>query len=249
MSGGADQEREPELRDAVSAAVRKSAVGQVIGSEDVPLGQSIITSIGGVRGLIESILPSFVFLIVFLVTTDRVPDQQRLLLSTLIPVGVALVFIAVRVLQKVVLTPAITGAVGVAITAALAIFTNRAENNFIPGIVINGVFLLAMLASLVVRRPLIGVFAGILLGERAADWREQRRPRRVLTAATWIWVALFGIRLAVELPLYLMGEAAALALAKLILGVPFYAVVLWATWLLVRSVYPPKDVVEPAATA
>ena len=249
MSGEADQEREPELRDAVSAAVRKSAVGQVIGSEDVPLGQSIITSIGGVRGLIESILPSFVFLVVFLVTTDRVPDQQRLLLSTLIPVGVALVFIAVRVLQKVVLTPAITGAVGVAITAALAIFTNRAENNFIPGIVINGVFLLAMLASLVVRRPLIGVFAGILLGERASDWREQRRPRRVLTAATWIWVALFGIRLAVELPLYLMAEAAALALAKLILGVPFYAVVLWATWLLVRSVYPPKDVVEPAATA
>ena len=43
--------------------------------------------------------------------------------------------------------------------------------------------------------------------------------------------------LAVELPLYFTDQTSALATAKLLLGVPLYAIVLWITWLLVRSVW------------
>lgn len=227
-------DEQPNLNEALAKAVRKSSLSSVA-STDMPSGAAIIASIGGVRGMVESILPSFVFLVVFLITKD-------VLLSALIPVGVAVLFIVIRVATKLPIAPAVTGAVGVGITAALAIITGRAENNFVVGILTNAAYLLAMLVSLLLRRPLIGVIVGLLMGERAANWRQEPRRYRVLTLVTWIWVALFGIRLVIEVPLYLASNVAGLAVAKLILGVPLYAVVLWVTWLLVRSLFPPESV-------
>lgn len=232
-------DEQPNLNEALANAVRKSSISNVASSE-MPTGAAIVASIGGVRGLIESILPSFVFLVVYLIT-------KNVLLSALIPVGVAVLFIIIRVLTKLPIGPAVTGAVGVGITAALAIVTGRAENNFVLGILTNAAYLLAMLVSLVARRPLIGLIVGLLMGERAANWRQEPRQYRVLTLVTWVWVALFGIRLVIEVPLYLAGNVAGLAVAKLILGVPFYAVVLWVTWLLVRSIYPPADAEDEGA--
>lgn len=232
--------REQEATEAFEAAVKKSNLGKV-STDEAPTGTAILTAIGGVRGLAESILPSFAFLVVFLATEGRLPDQQQLLWAALVPLGIAAVFIAIRIVQKAPVTPAITGAVGVGITAFLAIATNNANNNFVPGMLLNAALLIAMLVSLIIRRPIIGYVVAALLGDRAAGWREKRRARRILTSATWLWVALFGIRLAVEVPLYLAGETAALGTAKLILGVPFYAVVLWITWIIVRSLYPPAE--------
>jgi len=225
-------EQEPSpLDDALGAAARKSALGRVAASETLN-GQAILAAIGGVRGLIESILPSFVFLVVFLITKD-------VLLSSLIPLGVAIVFIIVRAATRLPVTPAITGAVGVAITAVLAISTNRAENNFILGIWLNVAYLAAMIVSIAARRPIIGLIVGLLLGDQAANWREVPRERRMLTLLTWLWAGMFALRLVVQVPLYLAANAAGLGVSKLILGVPLYAVVLWITWLLVRSIYPP----------
>lgn len=244
-------EQEPSINDALSAAAKKTRLS-VVASDDVPTGTAILAAIGGVRGLAESIVPSFAFLILFLLT-------QNVMLSALVPVGVALIFIVIRAATKVPLSPAITGAVGVGITAALAVITQRGENNFVLGIGINIAFFVAMAVSLIARRPLIGTFVALLLGERAQNWRREPRRYRVLTLATWFWVALFGIRLLVELPLYLTAIAAAadsptaiaatsaLGIAKLILGVPFYALVLWLTWLLVRSVFPPEAVESEGA--
>lgn len=240
-------DNEPDVGEAFEAAVKKSNLGKV-SADEAPTGTAILTAIGGVRGLVESILPSFAFLVVFLATEGRLPDQQQLLAAALVPLGLAAVFVVIRIVQKAPVTPAITGAVGVGITAFLAIATNNANNNFVPGMLLNAGLLTAMLVSLVLRRPIIGFVVAALLGERAAGWREKRRARRVLTSATWLWVALFGIRLAVEVPLYFAGETAALSTAKLILGVPFYALVLWITWIIVRSLYPPAEKAAPAET-
>jgi len=220
------------VNDALSAAARNTGLGKVT-TADTLTGPAILAAIGGVRGLIESVLPSFVFLVVFLITKD-------VWLSSVIPFAVAVVFIIVRAATKKPVSPAITGAVGVGITALIAVATGRAENNFILGIWLNVAYLAAMVISIVARRPLIGVIVGLLLGEQAANWRETARERRMLTLLTWIWAGMFALRLVVEVPLYLAANAAALAVAKLILGVPLYAVVLWITWLIVRSVYPPR---------
>lgn len=243
-------EQEPSaLDDAMGAAARKSALGRVAASETLN-GQAVIAAIGGVRGLIESILPSFVFLVVYLVTADRVPERERLIVSVVVPLAIAVIFIVVRYATKLPVSPAVTGAVGVAITGVLAITTGRAENNFILGIWLNAAYLAAMIISIVARRPIIGIVVGLLLGDQAAKWREVARERRMLTLLTWLWAGMFALRLVVEVPLYAAANTAGLGVAKLILGVPLYAVVLWVTWLFVRSIYPPKKtetVVEDAA--
>lgn len=234
-SDGADAGRaEPlslhaQLRDAVARA----GIAQVAPGE-APSGAALLTAVGGVRGLAESILPGFAFLIVYTVTAQLVP-------SVVIPVVVALVFVAVRVAQRQSLATALVGIVGVVVSAGLALFTGKAESNFLPGIVINAVCLAVVLGTLIVRRPLIGLVVGLLLPAddhpEQGGWRADPVKRRVLTVATWLWAGLFALRLAIEIPLYLTAQVELLAAIKLITGVPLYAAVLWVTWLLGRTVF------------
>jgi hypothetical protein len=222
------QEQRPSFTRAIGDAVRRTGIGQVAPGE-VPTAGSLLSAIGGVRGLIESILPGLGFLVLYSVT-------RNLLLSVLVPVAISLVFVVIRLVGRTPLTQAFAGVAGIAISAVLALVTGKPEDNFLPGIVINCVSLVVLLISIVARWPLIGVIVGFLTNEGSA-WRGNRTRRRVLYIATWLWCGLFALRLAVEVPLYLSREVEWLAGTKLLLGVPLYAAFIWITWLLVRVVY------------
>lgn len=225
---GQSEQQVPSFAEAFAAAARRSAVAGVAPGER-PTGQALLAAIGGVRGLIESVLPGFAFLIVYTLTQD-------LWLSVLIPVAVGAVFIIVRVLMKSPVMPAVTGLIGIAVAAALALLTGNVNDNFVPGLITNAVFLVGLLVSILVRWPLIGVIAGFITGEGSA-WRQDRRTLRVAYLATGLWVGMFALRLAVQGPLYLAEATQALAATKLIMGLPLYAAVLWVTWLLMRGAY------------
>ena len=126
-----------------------------------------------------------------------------------------------------------------------AALQGRAVNNFVPGILINTVGFIVMLVSILVRWPLVGLVVGLLFGD-VEGWRKDAAKRRILTIATWFWVALFGIRLAIEVPLYFADDVTALGVVRLITSVPLYAVCLWDTWLLVRGVYAGESAPEGA---
>jgi len=223
-----NKEPEPGFREAFADAMRKTGLGQVAPGE-VPTGRSLLKAVGGLRGLVESILPGLAFLVLY-ATTKNLP------LSVLVPVALAVLFVVTRLLTRTPVTQAFAGIVGIAISAILALISGRAEANFIPGIVINTLSLAVLLISILVRWPLIGVIVGFLTNE-TSQWRAQKAKRRVLYLTTWLWAGLFALRLAVEVPLYLAHEAEWLAGVKLLLGVPLYAGMLWVTWLLVRAVY------------
>ncbi len=225
-------EQPPSLREGLQAAARRSGFGKVTPGE-VPTGLDLLAAMGGVRGLVESILPGFAFLIVYTIT-------QQLLPSVLIPVAMAGLFLVIRLVMRSPWTPTIAGIVGIGLSAGLALLTGRAEDNFVPGFITNAVFLVALLASFAARWPLIGVIASLITGEGSA-WRDDRAKMRVAVIATALWCALFAVRLGVELPLYFTGATQALAALKLVLGVPFYAAMLWVTWLLTRTVYSSDD--------
>lgn len=226
---GSEPEAEPtDLRSAFSAAARRAGIGQVAPGE-APSARALLAAVGGVRGLIESILPGLTFLVVYTIT-------QQLLPSVLIPLVVALGFVLVRAVTRSPVMTAVAGVLGIAVCGALALLTGRAEDNFVPGFFINGISITVLLISLAVRWPLIGVIVGILTGEGGA-WREDRAKRRVMTVATVLWVGMFALRLAVQVPLYFAGATEWLAGTKLLMGVPLYAGLLWVTWLLVRAVY------------
>jgi hypothetical protein len=227
-----DGERTPDdslsLKDALSAAARKAGIGQVTPGE-MPTAASLLRAIGGVRGLVEAIAPGAIFLVVYTVTNDVVP-------SVLVPVAVGVVFVIARALARTTMTSAIAGLIGIAISAAFALMTGRAADNFVPGLVVNVASLMVLLVSLAVRWPLIGLIVGLLTGE-GVDWRGDDAKRRVLTVVTWFWAGLFALRLAVQVPLYFANVPEWQAAAKLLMGVPLYAALLWVSWLMVRAVY------------
>ena len=225
------EEAQPTFRDALSAAARNSGLGKVKPGE-TPTAGALLAAIGGVRGLIESILPGLGFLITYTVT-------QSLLPSVLAPLALAVVFIVVRIVMRQPVTTAIAGALGVGISAALALFTGNANDNFVPGFVINTVVLLIMVVSLIARRPFVGVIVGLLLNDD--DWRKDPAKLRVAAIATILWAGLSALRLAVQVPIYFADIPGALAATKLVMGVPLYAALLWVTWLLVRTAWRARE--------
>lgn len=229
---------EPSFSEALAAAAGLSGLGQVAPGE-APSARALLAAMGGVRGLIESIVPGLGFLIVYTAT-------QELLPSVLVPLGVAVLFVVARVVQRQPVTTALAGVLGVGISAGLALISGNAANNFVPGFFINAGTTVVMVVSMIARWPLVGLIVGYLTGD-PAEWRDDRAKFRVAMIATGLWAALSALRLAVQLPLWSLGLTQALAATKLVMGVPLYAGLLWVTWLLVRTAWTPKADAAPTS--
>ena len=189
---------------------------------------------GGWRGVAESVLPGLAFVILYTVS------GQNLVLSLAGSVGLAVVFTVIRLLQRSPAGAAFGGLIAAGVAAALALFTGRGEDNFVPGLITNAAYGTAFLISALVGWSLIGLAVGFLMNEGTA-WRKDRRKRRVFFWLAIAWAALFFVRLAVQYPLYLAGEVATLGTLKLIMGLPLFAPLVAVTWLAVRAIYPRRD--------
>jgi hypothetical protein len=187
-------------------------------------------AIGGWRGIIDSGLPTLVFVVTYLVTSNN------LSIAVFTALGAGLVVVAYRLIRRQPLRQVLAGFAGVAISAAFAKFTGRAENYFIPGFLQNLAYGSAFLISIVVRWPLLGVGMGFLSGQRTA-WRRDARLRHVYSAASWIWVGLFFGRLLVQVPLYLSNEIAVLGVLKVVMGIPLYIAAAWFTYRILAPVW------------
>jgi hypothetical protein len=206
-------------------SVSKSALASLVANEKLT-GANLFSAIGGTRGVVESTAPGFLFLVVFTVTGDLFP-------SVIAPVIVAIAILLTRLVQRLPVLPAVSGGIGIALSAGFALWTGRAEDNFVGGFIINAVSMTVMLVSILIRRPLIGFITTMLVSDNPA--RSSPIVRRAAYIATVAWACFFGLRLAVQLPLYLAQATAALAATKLLMGVPLYAALLWVTWLMMRS--------------
>jgi len=228
---------DPDFREAMAQAMRRSGLGRVA-PDQPPSAATLLAAMGGVRGIVESILPGLLFLVTYTIT-------RNLWWSVAAPVAIAVVFVVIRLVSRQAVTTAIAGLLGFVISAVIAILTGRPENNFVPGFFINAGILLITVVTLAIRRPLIGLVASLLLSD--PEWRSDRAQLRVAYIATWLWVGLAVIRLGVELPLYFAGATSALAAARLVTGVPLYALSLWLTWLVMRTAWTAPERVEDDA--
>ena len=225
-------EPEQSASDIVGAALGGAARRAGLDPSESDATHKVVWSaMGGWRGILESVLPSLAFVILF---TLR---PEPLILPLGVSVGLAAVFTVVRLLQKSPPSAAIGGLVAAAAAAALALWTGRGEDNFVPGLITNAVYGTGMLVSALIGWSLIGLAVGFLMGEGTA-WRSDRRKRRAFLWLGIAWAALFFARLAVQLPLYLAGDVTALGTLKLIMGLPLFAPLIAVTWLVVRALYP-----------
>jgi hypothetical protein len=220
---------------SLAEAAERSGLGRIARDESLTPAD-LVGALGGVRGLAEAILPGLVFLVVYTFT-------RELVWALAASVGLAIVFTVARLATRSRPTQAIAGLVGVAASAALALWTGRAEDNYVIGFYTNAVYAIGILVSLLVRWPIVGLVVGFLMGDGTA-WRHRKRTYRAMQFLTLVWLGLFVARLVVQLPFYFAGNVEALGATRLLMGVPLYALLLVFSWLVVRVVYPAKRSAE-----
>ena len=187
-------------------------------------------AIGGWRGIIDSGVPTLMFVFAYLVTS------QNLTASVIAAVVAGFVIAIWRLFRRESLTQIGVGFLGLLISAGFAQFTGKAGDFYLPGLLTNLAYGAVFLISVIVRWPLIGVFLGFFTGQGTA-WRKNPDQRRVLAAASWIWVAVFFGRLAVQAPLYFADAVTALGIFKVVMGWPLFLAAAYFTYRVLEPTY------------
>ncbi len=184
-------------------------------------------AIGGWRGLIDSALPSMLFIVIFVFQKNL----NNALIASLALGGVLLV---IRLIERKSLTQVFSGFLGLSISVFLTWRTKDASNFFLTGIVTNGIYGFFLLISVLIRKPLVGYLVGSLVGD-TTGWLKHPLLVRAYTTVTWLWVAVFGLRLLVQIPLYLNDSIALLGSVKIFMGWPLYLFAVWLTYQIVQT--------------
>lgn len=216
------------MAESEAAGQRQPSLSQVFAEQF-----SFERAIGGPRGMVEAVAPMTLFSVVY----GLGAGMQLSLVAALVP---ALGFALWRIVARQPVTHAVSGLLGIALGAWLALRTGRAENFVVPSLVKNSVQAVVFGGSALTRWPLVGVVLGFVRGE-GLRWTAERERARAYRRATWVWCAMFVVRLAVQVPLWLAGAVAALGFANVLLGLPLFGVVLWLTWALVRDHHDRAD--------
>lgn len=220
-----EPEHHDPRRDAVAAAAHAPTAGAAFSE-----------ALGGPLGIVESALPAAAFVLAY--TVGRMAPTD----AALVAVAIGALMAASRLARRQTLQFALSGLFGIAIAAFVVSRTGKAEDFFLPGLLVNGAYVVALVVSIVVRWPIAGVALGVVTGT-GSSWRADPAHVRLYARVTAVWAVVFGSRLAVQLPLYLAGAVVALGIARVAMGLPLMAVAMWLSWLLLRH----QRMLPPAA--
>ena len=180
-------------------------------------------ALGGWAGVIDSGLPFMVFTIAYLF-----PDRN-LQVTLYAALGTAAILAVLRLARRQSLQQVLAGLFGIAIAAFLASRTGNADDFFLPGILTNAAYTAACLVSILAKRPLLGYVLEAMRGNDMS-WVKDSKKHKLFSTITWLWTLMFGIRVAIMLPLYFLGQTAALGTLKILLGYPLFALSILMTY-------------------
>ncbi|MGR4009714.1 DUF3159 domain-containing protein [Leucobacter sp. 1207-22] len=208
------------------------AVAAATSGEDLT-AEGVLRTIGGWRGVVETIVPAFVFIVIFAIT-------QEARTAALASGALAIVAVIVRLVQRETIVAALSGALGVGIAVLITLITGRGVDYFLSGFIVNAAWSLGLLVSIVVGWPAIGLILGFLRGD-VTGWRKDRFVRRAAVWLTTLWLLLFLGRLVVQFPMYLANQVEMLGVARIVMGIPLFAAGVVVTWLVLRKLPKPED--------
>ena len=190
----------------------------------------VVNALGGKKGLIDSGLPSVLFLMVF-----NIADNLRTALYAAVITSALLTIL--RLIKKDTIQHVISGFIGVAFCAYLANRTGNATDFFLPKFLTNLVYGTVYLIGNVAGWPILGLVLGPILGENLL-WRKNPERKKAYIRAGWLWVAMFYLRLLVQVPIYLSGpeNLNLLGSVNLAMGYPLFAAAAWGSWLIIKKV-------------
>lgn len=210
-------EREANAHDTVEAAVRAQ----------------LSKALGGVRGMIEAAVPVIAFTGTYVVIED-------VKLAVVAGIGAAVVLLGVRLAQRSSPQFVLNSLVGIAIAAFFALRSGKAEDAFLPGIMLNAGYAAVMIFSIAVRWPIVGFIIGSVTGDPTA-WRRDPGIVKLCSRLTWLLLLPCVARVVVQYPIYIADgdQSGLLGAAKIAMGWPLQVAALSAmVWLLARGRTP-----------
>lgn len=188
----------------------------------------VLNALGGKKGLIDSGLPSLVFLVVFNLSGKNITS------AIYAAIGLSIVLTFIRIVKRETVQHAFSGLIGVGVCAFIARRSGNAADFYLPGLWINAGYALLYALTNLFKWPLLGVVLGPILGENLL-WRKDPARLKAYTKAGWLWVGMFAARLIVQYPLYQSGNVNLLGTARLLMGYPLFILTAWGTWLILRK--------------
>ena len=188
----------------------------------------VVNALGGKKGLIDSGVPSIVFLVVFNISKE----VNTAIMSAL---ALSLILAIFRLIKKDTIQHSVSGVIGVLICAYFANKSGNASDFYIPKLLTNlgygSVYLVANLAVW----PILGILLGPILGENL-NWRKDPARARAYKRASWLWVLMFFTRIAVQYPIYRSGNVNLLGTVNLAMGYPLFLATAYGSWMILKSV-------------
>ncbi|WP_246361054.1 DUF3159 domain-containing protein [Haloechinothrix aidingensis] len=189
--------------------------------------QTLLEQLGGVYGMLFSAVPIVVFVVA--------NSAFGLIPAIWSAVGSAAVIGVARAIRKETLQPAVAGLFGTGIAAFIAYRTGEARGFFLYGIWMSLLYCGIFVVSVAVRWPLVGVIWNFLNGTGRA-WRRDKPSLHAYDIATLSFAVVFAARFVVQNWLYLEDETGMLAVARIAMGFPLFALALLVTiWAIRRS--------------
>ena len=190
----------------------------------------VMGALGGKKGLIDSGLPAVVFLVAF-----NLKDNLKSALTYAVILSALLAII--RLARRDSIQHAVSGLLGVLLCAYFANKSGNATDFYNPKLLTNLAYGSAYLIGNLVGWPLLGLVLGPLLGENFT-WRKDPERKKIYVKASWIWVAMFFARIAVQYPIYRSGNVNLLGSVNLAMGYPLFFAAAYLSWLVIKTAPP-----------
>lgn len=248
---GADDRGDPGQERAVGAGHADATTVEAL------VRKQLADALGGRRGMVEAAAPMLLFTITWL-------TSRHLEAALYVSVGVALVLLLVRVVQRSSVQFVFNALFGIALGwlfayragAAGGSVEDQALAYFLPGILYNAAYAVVMGLTCVIRWPLVGFMVGSVTGE-LTQWRRDHGLVVLCTRLTWLLVLPCVVRVLIQAPVWFAGRSATLhpdaaiaflGVSKIVLGWPLQLAALAAmVWLLSRNSTPIEVPPPPAA--
>jgi hypothetical protein len=188
----------------------------------------VLAAFGGKKGLIDSGIPSIIFLITFNIKHDL---HSALYAS----VAVSILLTIIRLAKRDTVQHAFSGLIGALICAWFANRTGNPSDVFLPKLLTNLAYGSAYLIANLAGWPVLGLMLGPILGENLL-WRKDPVRKAAYLRAGWLWVGMFFTRIAVQYPIYRSGNVNLLGTVNLAMGYPLFLATAYGSWLILKDV-------------
>lgn len=188
----------------------------------------IMGAFGGKKGIIDSGIPSIIFLLTFNIRKDL---QEALIAS----IAISAILTIIRLAMRDTVQHAISGFIGILICAWFANRTGNPSDLYIPKLLTNLGYGTLYLVTNLAGWPILGLMLGPILGENLL-WRNHPERKRAYIQAGWLWVAMFFTRIAVQYPIYKSGNLNLLGTVNLAMGYPLFIATAYGSWMILRRV-------------